>query len=87
MDLFLRTTATITAVVEEMPALVADQSVPCCCDPFVGSVADPFCFSLQKTIHHFSEGQDIDHLATIRPGSQFDVSLLCQTECLVLAQL
>ena len=83
VDVLAAASSSIAAVVEEVSALVADQSEPCRGDPFVGSVLDPLLLPLQELLHHSSNGQNVDHLPSVCPGSQFDVPLLCQTQCLV----
>ena len=83
MDLFAATPFSIAAVVEEVSALVADQSEPCRGDPLMVSVLDPLLLSLQELLHHPPDGQDVDHLLSVCPRAEFDVSLLCQTQCFV----
>ena len=77
MNLLGAATLSITAVVEEMSALVPDQTESCGGDPLVWTVADPLLLSLKESLHHPSDRQDVRHLPSIGSGSQFDVPLLC----------
>jgi len=56
LDLFVATPSSIAAVVEEVSALVADQSEPSRCDPLMGSVLDPLLLPLQELLHHPPDG-------------------------------
>ena len=85
MHLFFGTSTSIGAVVEEVSALVTDQSESCRGDALVRSVADSSLFSLQEPSHHLPQGQDFDRFPSVGSGSEVDVSLLCQTQCFVLS--
>ena len=85
IHLFLEANMSIGAVIEEVPALVTDPSESCRGDALVRSVADSPLFSLLEPPHHLSQGWDFDRFPSVGSGSEVDVSLLCQTECLVLS--
>ena len=77
MHLFFGTTTTIGAVVEEVPALVTDQSESCRGDALVRSVANSPLLSIEEPKHHLPQGQDFDRFPSVGAGSEIDVSLLC----------
>ena len=81
VHLFFGTTTSIGAVVEEVPALVTDQSESCRGDALVRSVADSSLLSIKEPTHHLPQGQDFDCFASVGSGPEVDVSLLCQTQC------
>ena len=69
MHLFFGTTTSIGAVVEEVPALVTDQSESCRGDALVRSVADSPLLSIEEPKDHLPQGQDFDCFASIGSGS------------------
>ena len=85
VNLLVAAATSIAAVVEEVSALVPDQTESCCCDPFVGTGLDPLALSLQELLNHVPDRQDVHHLPSVGSGTEFDVSLLCQTQCLVFS--
>ena len=85
MHMLLGTATSIAAVGEEVPVLVSDQSESSRGDALVRSVADSPLLSIEEPKDHLPQGQDFDCFASVGSGSEVDVSLLCQTQCLVLS--
>ena len=48
------------------------------------SVADSPLLTIDELTHHFPQGPDFDCFASVGSGSEFDVSLLCQTQSIGL---
>ena len=83
MQLFFGTSKDIGAVIEELLALVTDQSGSCRGDALLRPVADSPLLLIEEPMHHLPQGQDFYCFPSIGSGTEVDVPLLLYTECFV----
>ena len=62
--------------VQEVLALVPEQTHPCCCDSFMRTVGDSALFFLEEVLNHLGDREGVDDFSPIGPGPKVDVFLL-----------